>query len=139
MFLDSPAPVGAQAVHESIVLELPKTVIDKLIKDEPRIAHLMLAGMSMRMHRLIQEIKAMALQSATERVIGYLLQLCSDQKDIQNIRLPARKVTIASLLNLTPETLSRTLSKLEKQGLISVNATEIHIPDCDKLRSVTLI
>ena len=48
MFLDSPAPVGAQVVHESIVLELPKTVIDKLIKDEPRIAHLMLAGMSMQ-------------------------------------------------------------------------------------------
>lgn len=139
MFLDAPAPVGTQADHESIVLGLPKTVIDKLIESDPRIAHLMLGGMSMRMHRLIQEIKAMSLQSAGERVIGYLLQLCSDQNDTQNIILPARKVTIASLLNLTPETLSRPLSKLEKQGLIFVKATEIHIPDCEKLRSATLL
>lgn len=139
MFLDAPAPVGTQAIHESTVLALPKTAIYKLIEENPRIAHLMLGGMSMRMHRLIQEIKAMSLQSASERIIGYLLQLCSDQTATQNIVLPARKVTIASLLNLTPETLSRTLAKLEKQGLIIVNATEIHIPDCERLRSATLI
>ena len=139
MFLDTAAPVGTQAVSESIVLALPSVTIFKLIDKNPRIAHLMLGGMSMRMHRLIQEIKAMALQSASERVIGYLLQLCSDQKDSQHIVLPARKVTIASLLNLTPETLSRTMAKLEKQGLITVNSTEVHIPDCDRLRSATLI
>ena len=139
MFLGTAVPVGTQAIHESVVLALPKTAIYQLIEEDPRIAHLMLAGMSMRMHRLIQDIEAMSLQSATERVIGYLLQFCSDQQETQNIVLPAKKATIASLLNLTPETLSRTLAKLEKLGLISVNATEIHIPDCKRLRSATLI
>jgi len=139
LFLDTPAPVGTQAIQESIVLSLPKAAIYKLIEEDTRIAHLMLGSMSMRMHRLIQEIKAMALQSASERVIGYLLQLCSDQQDTQNIVLPAKKATIASLLNLTPETLSRTLTKLERQGLIIVNATDIHIPERERLRSETLI
>lgn len=139
MFLDVPAPVGTQAVHESVVLALPKSAIYNLIEQNPHLAHRMLGGLAMRMHRLIQDIQAMSLQSASERVIGYLLQLCSTQEDTQNVILPARKVTIASLLNLTPETLSRTLAKLEKQGLIIVNATEIHIPDCAKLRSATLL
>lgn len=139
MFLGEPIPVGTQAIHDSVVLALPKTVIYKLIEENPRIAHRMLAGMSMRMHRLIQDIKDISLHSASERIIGYLLQLCSDQKMSQNIILPAKKATIASLLNLTPETLSRTLAKLEKQGLIFVNATEIQIPDGERLRSATLI
>lgn len=139
MFLDTAVPVGTQAIHESMVLTIPKAAIYKLIEENPRIAHLMLAGMSMRMHRLIQDIKALSLQSASERVVGYLLQLCSDQKITQNIILPAKKSTIASLLNLTPETLSRTLAKLEKQGLIFVNATEIQIPDSERLRLATLI
>ena len=139
LFLDVPAPVGTEAIHESIVLALPKTALHKLIEENSRIAYLMLAGMSMRMHRLIQEIKGVALQSASERVIAYLLQLCSEQKDTQNIKLPAKKATIASLLNLTPETLSRTLAKLEKQVLIEVNATEIHILDSERLRATTLI
>lgn len=139
MFLDTPAPVGTQAVQQSTVLTVPKTSIYALIQSEPQIAHLMLGGMSIRMHRLIQEIKAMALQSASERVIGYLLQLCSEEENTQNINLPARKITIASLLNLTPETLSRTMSKLERQGLIVVNATKIHIPNLQQLRSATLL
>ncbi len=139
MFLDVPAPVGTQSIHESTVLALPRSAIYKLIEEDARIAHLMLAGMSMRMHRLIQEIQAVALHSASERVIAYLLQLCSEQMDTQKITLPAKKTIIASLLNLTPETLSRTLAKLEKQSLIVVNATEIHITDSEKLRSTTLI
>lgn len=138
MFLDAPAPVATQAVQDSVVLVLPKSVLYKLIEADPQVAHQMLAGMSMRMHRLIQDIKAVGLKSATERVIGYLLQLCCDQTEVQNIVLPAKKSTIASLLNLTPETLSRILTKLEQQGLIFVNATEIRIPDCDRLRGDTL-
>ena len=139
MFLDTPVPAATQAIQDSIVLAIPKAFIFRLIDEDPHVAHHMFAGMSMRMHRLIQEIKTIALQSASERVIGYILQLCSGQQGAQNISLPAKKVTIASLLNLTPETLSRTMTKLEKQGLIVVKATEIHIPDCDRLRSATLV
>lgn len=139
MFLDTPVPAATQAIQDSIVLAIPKAFIYRLIDEDPHVAHHMFAGMSMRMHRLIQEIKTIALQSASERVIGYILQLCSGQQGAQNISLPAKKVTIASLLNLTPETLSRTMTKLEKQGLIVVKATEIHIPDCDRLRSATLV
>ena len=69
----------------------------------------------------------------------YLLQLCNEQPERQNIILPARKATIASLLNLTPETLSRTMTKLEKEGLIRVKATEVEIPDPDKLRTAVRV
>lgn len=139
MFLGMPVPVSTQAMHKSAVLSVPKATILKLIEGTPTVALQMLAGMSMRTHRLIQEIKSMSLQSATERVVGYLLQLCGENPESQSITLPATKQTIASLLNLTPETLSRTLAKLEQNGLISVNATQILIPDCGQLRNNTLV
>ena len=41
------------------------------------------------------------------------------------VRLPASKQTIASLLGITPETLSRILSRLRDQGMIQVNAETI--------------
>ena len=139
MFLDTPAPVGTETVQDSTVLVVPRSAIHKLMDDAPRIGRLMLAGMSMRMHRLIKDIEALALQSANERVIHYLLQLCNEQPERQNIILPARKATIASLLNLTPETLSRTMTKLEKEGLIRVKATEVEIPDPDELRTAVRV
>lgn len=139
MFLGAPAPVNTQAIQNSAVLIVPKSMILKLIDEAPVVALQMLAGMSLRMHRLIQELKSVSLQTATERVIGYLLHLCGENSEAQHISLPATKLTIASLLNLTPETLSRTLAKLEQNGLISVKAKTILIPDRTLLRKSTLV
>ena len=47
-------------------------------------------------------------------------------------------MTIASLLNLTPETLSRTIAKLQQLGLIEVSGKEITITDLAKLRHYDL-
>lgn len=139
MFLGATAPVNTQALQKSAILLVPKSTILKLIENTPSVALQMLGGMSMRMHRLIHEIKSLALQSATERVVGYLLQLSGDHPEAKNITLPATKQTIASLLNLTPETLSRTLAKLEQNGLISLQPNNIQIPDCSLLRRSTLV
>jgi len=67
-----------------------------------------------------------------------LLQISADASDASNITLPASKTTIASLLNLTPETLSRTIAKLQQLGLIEVNGKDVMIIDVKKLRSYDL-
>ncbi|OIQ81870.1 transcriptional activator FtrB [mine drainage metagenome] len=54
--------------------------------------------------------------------------------DPSNIRLPANKSTIASMLNITPETLSRIMLKLQNSGLIDVRGKSITITDVKKLR-----
>jgi CRP-like cAMP-binding protein len=97
----------------------------------------MLAGLSIRMHQLVQDIEMLSLQSCTQRFIGYILQISADDADdadADSITLPASKTTIASLLNLTPETLSRTMTKLQQAGLIEVNGKDIVISNIAKLR-----
>ncbi len=138
LFLDRQFPVYAQAILDSQVLLVPKNLIFSMLDHDAMFARKMLAGLSIRMHQLVQDIEMLSLQSCTQRFIGYLLQISADAPDASNITLPASKTTIASLLNLTPETLSRTLAKLQQLGLIEVNGKDVMITDVKKLRRYDL-
>jgi CRP-like cAMP-binding protein len=98
----------------------------------------MLAGLSIRLHGLINDVEAYSLRSCTQRVIGYLLQHDCDNpdncKDI-HVNLPASKTVIASRLNISPETFSRVLHDLSAAGLILVKGKDVAILDMDKLRA----
>ena len=138
LFLERQFPVYAQAIMDSQVLVVPKNLIFSMLDNDAMFARKMLAGLSVRMHQLVQDIEMLSLQSCTQRFIGYLLQISADAPDASNITLPASKTTIASLLNLTPETLSRTLAKLQQMGLIEVNGKDVTITDVKKLRKYDL-
>lgn len=138
LFLERQFPVYAQAIMDSQVLLVSKNLIFSMLDNDAMFARKMLAGLSVRMHQLVQDIEMLSLQSCTQRFIGYLLQISADAPDATNITLPVSKTTIASLLNLTPETLSRTLAKLQQLGLIEVNGKDVTITDVKKLRKYDL-
>ena len=134
MFLDRSYPVMAQALEDSFLLMVEKRAIVGAIEADPRFARSMLAGLSTRLHGLIRDVESYSMQNAVQRVIAFLLQ-CVPDEDTQGycVVLPVNKNLIASRLNLTPETLSRTLHQLVTQQLISVNGREIEILDSERL------
>ncbi|CAG0967549.1 Transcriptional activator protein Anr [Methylophilaceae bacterium] len=135
IFLDQAFfPIYAQATMDSHLLLVPKQVIFSLLERDTTVSRKMLAGLSMRNRQLVQDIESVALLTCTQRLIGYLLQISSGATGSSHVTLPASKTTIASLLNLTPETLSRTMLKLQQQGLIEVHGKEITITDIAGLR-----
>jgi len=137
-FLKKPSPATVQAMTPAKVLLLPREVIIKCINENPACACSMLAGLSRRLHLLLAQLESVTLNSSQQRVVGFLLQhLQTDTDDINEtqITLQANKSTIASLLNLTPETLSRILHHLSKEELISVHGKTIHINNIKGLRS----
>lgn len=134
LFMERQFPLYAQATLDSEVLLVSKSMIFSLLDGDPTVARRMLAGLSVRMHQLVQDIGMLSLQSSTQRFIGYLLQISADTPDAGSVTLPASKSNIASLLNLTPETLSRTMTKLQQSGLIEVHGKKIVIPDVSRLR-----
>lgn len=135
LFMERQFPVYAQAMLDAQVLLVPKNVIFSLLDRDPLVARKMLAGLSVRIHQMVQDIEMLSLQSCAQRFIGYLLQISADIPDAGSVTLPASKATIASLLNLTPETLSRTMTKLQQSGLIEVNGKDVVITDVAKLRA----
>lgn len=138
MFLEGRYPVSAQAVSDSSVLLIPSRVLLPAIDRNPVLSRRMLAGLSMKLHGLIRDVEAYSVQSAMQRVLGFLGALAmSAEKNpgpVQ-IRLPASKRIIASRLNLTPETFSRLLHKLIDQDIIEVQGRVLVIRDPARLES----
>jgi CRP-like cAMP-binding protein len=133
MFMEEPCPVFAQALEDSRLLYIAKQGIFAAIDHDSAFAHRMLAGLSMRLHGLIQDVENYSLHSSTQRVIGFLLQLAGVPSGRVEFELPANKHIIASRLNLTPETLSRILHSLSEPGLISVKGRRIAVLDVARL------
>ena len=132
MFMDKSYIVTAQALADTLLLHVDKSVLFDELDRRPSLARKMLAGLSQRLHALISDVEAYSLRSGTERVIGYLLkgEPCEDG---HQLRLETSKTVIASRLNLTPEHFSRILHDLAANDLIKVKGREITILDSDKL------
>jgi CRP/FNR family transcriptional regulator, dissimilatory nitrate respiration regulator len=137
MFLGKPYPVYAQALTDCLALHISKNVLLDGIDTDPAFCRKMLAGLSIRLHHLIQNLESLSLHSSAERVIGYLLQDLEEVKDGQAmyISLTVNKNVIASHLNLTPETFSRILHNLSDAGLITVEGKTICIKNISQLRA----
>jgi CRP/FNR family transcriptional regulator, dissimilatory nitrate respiration regulator len=134
MFMGQPTIVSAQALADSLIVSIGKDVVEREMLAEPRLAMRMLAGLSRRLHGLVKDVEAYALQSGVQRVIGYLLRgQDRDDDDAVTVSLPVSKATIASRLSLTPEYFSRVLHDLEDGGLIEVDKRAIRILDVQKL------
>lgn len=155
MFTGKPYIVNAQALTDSLVMSVHKDVVLREIALDGRFGLRMLAGISRRLHGLVQDVQAYALDSGVQRVIGYLLRALPDEPGMSEptgdgsgafspapatsaptelrVNLPVSKATIASRLSLTPEYFSRVLRELEEQGLIVMDKRDILIPDVQRL------
>ena len=137
VFLNKPYILSAQALTETVLVNVSKKGIVGEIKQDPHFALHMLAGISRRLHGLIQDVEGYALRNGMQRLIGFLLRDVEDEalttENTVTVSLPASKATIASRLSLTPEYFSRVLHELETNQLIRIDRREIHIPDIQKL------
>jgi len=133
MFLGKPCLVNAQALADTTLLNVPRQAVLDELEADPKFAMRMLAGLSRRLHGLVADVQAYALQSGIQRVIGYLLRGAGDEEAELVVSLPVSKATLASRLSLTPEYFSRVLRELEDAGLIRVDRRDIHILDAQQL------
>jgi CRP-like cAMP-binding protein len=139
MFLGKPYPVSAEALQDALLLRLERSAVDALLDTDPGFARRMLAGLSLKLHSLLKDVDTYSQRSSTQRVIGYFLQQCEEAPDDQPVALdlPVAKQVIASRLNLTPESLSRSLAELSRAGLIDVQGRTIVIASLQRLREHT--
>ena len=137
MFMERPYPVYAQALADSMLLHVSKTVVFDEIERDPRFARKMIGGLSRRLHGLVTDLEAYTLHSGTQRVLGYLLRGMPEgdsEETSAEISLSTSKSILASRLNLTPEHFSRILHDLTEAGLIRVEGRSIRILDREALR-----
>jgi CRP-like cAMP-binding protein len=141
MFMNRPYPVFAEAIADSLVLQIGSGAVFRLLEGDASFARRLLAGLSIRLHSLVHDVETYSLRSTAQRVIGYLIQHCPEGNGdggAVEIHLSTSKQVIASRLNLTPETLSRVFHDLTERRLLKVSGKVITIPDLARLRQFDL-
>jgi CRP-like cAMP-binding protein len=136
MFLNRPYAADAQALEDSLLIWIGKPAIDAALDIHPHLARQMLAGLSTRLHTLMCDIESVNLQSASQRLIGYLLTL---PRKLDRARFPCSKTLVASKLGLAPATLSRVLRQLISDGLILVEGRDVVIHSTAALQRQLLV
>jgi CRP/FNR family transcriptional regulator, dissimilatory nitrate respiration regulator len=137
MFLRDPYPVDATALMDTHLVFVPAAAVDRVLDGDPAMARLMLASMAKRLQAKVQDIAMLSLQSATQRIVAYMLGAirddAPDSAPSTRVELPALKQVLASRLGMTPETFSRAIRTLTAEGLLSVDGSVVQIPDIDAL------
>ena len=128
VFAGSSYPAHAMALKTSRVFFIPRAAFRDLIKDNPSLAMNMMASLSMRLKRFAHMIEDLSLKEVPGRLAAHLLFLSEDQGR-DDVQLQVAKTHLASLLGTIPETLSRILARMHKQGLIESAGQTIRILD----------
>lgn len=123
-----------QAITPTELIHINRSRVLAAVDKDHHLALRMLTAVASRTQRLIDSISCTSPSAANVRVAAYLLELSerSSRPDGQVI-LPAPKGTIASLLNLSQESLSRVLRRMRDAGLLRVTGRRIRIQDREGL------
>lgn len=109
-------PAYAEAVRESTCVLLPTEPFQRALREDHELCQQLLASMAFWVRNLVGLLEDIVLRDAAGRLARRLLEAAP--ADDSSFALPSLKKDLASHLNLTSETLSRTLARLVKTGRV---------------------
>ncbi len=128
-----PCPAFAQTTEASELALLPAHDLMALLRADHAFCLDLLAGMAGWLHSMVDQVDALVLSDASGRLARWLLANVGPDGVAH---LPSPNRLLALHLNLTAETLSRTLRRFTDENLIAHDGDRISIRDRDGLGSV---
>ncbi len=113
-----PYPAHAEALDDCRTAFVPRAGLLELIRRSPEFALELLAELAGRLRRFAQMVESLSLREVPGRLASYLLLLDDRQGGVGRIELDLAKGQLANLLGTMPETLSRILARLVRDGFI---------------------
>lgn len=118
-------PASAAALDASDVLWIPRDRLLDAIRRDPELAVGLLAAMSQRLHHLTGLVEELSLREVPARLAGYLMQLPAVREGSETfVELDVFKAQLAASIGTIPETLSRALARLSREGLIAADSAK---------------
>ncbi|MDR4307150.1 helix-turn-helix domain-containing protein [Chelatococcus sambhunathii] len=112
----------AEAVGDVSLVGYRSRSIEATALDNPALARDVLAATMESLARAQEHMLLLGRKSATEKVATFLLGLAERMTSGGVVDLPMTRIDIADHLGLTIETVSRSLTQLERQGVITLPA-----------------
>jgi CRP/FNR family transcriptional regulator len=115
-------PASAETMAASRLYRFCSDDFRRLVLAEPELGLRLIATMAHLLVVLNQRVEELLLP-VPARLARYLLELCGEQGTPGQCKLTVPKQEVAARLGTVPETLSRTLGRLERGGLIAVHGS----------------
>jgi len=128
----------ATAVDDCQLCVIRHDDLNALVRQHPEIGLRMLATVSERLSDTEHRLNSLTSRDVESRLAEYLLGLPGTwPRRVATVTLPLAKKDVASLLDTSPESLSRALSSLATQGLIVIGAgRSVSITQPDRLQQL---
>ena len=125
----------SEALTPLQVCHIPRGDFLKLLMDYPSISLKLLEEFNRRMVRVSHQAASDGAGSVLMRLSNYLLELSAAQ-DSLTVTLPLSMKELAAFLDTTPETLSRRICYLEKEGILTKKGWVVTIARAEALAGI---
>jgi CRP/FNR family transcriptional regulator len=129
---------SAEAVTYVSVCRYPRSELEQLLEEHPRIEHSLLGNAVHELAAAQDQMVVLGRKNASERLASFLIGLSrrAGREGLSTtlLHLPMSRADIADYLGLTTETVSRTFSKLAKSAIIRLEEpTRVRVLRLDEL------
>lgn len=129
--------VTVDAFGDCDLICIPRAPLIDLLQHQPELVVSMLFEISVRLKTLVHNIIDLKMKSASQRLATYFAALSATTSGSAEITLPFEKKLLARQLGMQPETLSRSLMKLQSIGVQFCRSDNMfHVQDIERLRRV---
>ncbi|WP_428775365.1 Crp/Fnr family transcriptional regulator [Vibrio sp.] len=127
-------PVAAKAVSACTLVSFESSNYLSMLRCNPEACIAIMANMSARLRKDLNEVELLSVQNAQSRLLLFLLRKLEQTGPNQGrVNLDIPKRVLASRLSIQPETFSRLIKKMVKEGIIGESRGTIEIKDISKL------
>lgn len=115
---------SAETVTDCKICMIGKKELENLLRTDTELSFNLLASITDRLNETEQKLISLALEDAREKTMRLLLDLAQESGEKRAdgilVKLPLNRQGLANLIGLSQETLSRKLSELEKENIITL-------------------
>lgn len=130
-------PANAAALEETRTLIIPRAGVIRQCREFPDLALSLLDVLSGRLRHFVHLVESLSLQEVPTRLAVYLLYLSARKDGAEQFDLEIPKGRVAAMLGTLPETLSRALAKMGKEGLLQTEGSRgITLLDRERLQGL---
>lgn len=117
---DEPYLKSGRTLTAAQVLMIPASAVRDVFGRDAAFARAVVDELAIRYRTIVRALKNQKLRTGTERLANWILSADRHNGSSGRYRLPHDKRTLASLLGMTAENLSRNLAELKNHGVSSV-------------------
>jgi CRP/FNR family transcriptional regulator len=118
--------LSAYALDGVLVRRYPRAAFLEVVRSSPRFMELYVQHAQTRLQSARDHVVLLAAGTPDQKLMSFFVTWRT-KSETQEIVLPMKRGDLANYLGLTVETVSRTIRKLEREGVIAVHRNRIEI------------